>query len=471
MKHCIYCGHELNDNMLFCESCGKPQQPPVTQQQPQYQQPVYQQVAAGAQQGIPQPQYQQPVYQQPSMPQQPPKSKKKLLAILIPVILVIIIATVLAIVFWPKDDEKASSKKSSKVDVLEVSETEDEVSSKEDEETKEVDFPDITYSYLSYVPEVKVSATPIKTIYPRQYNRLDSIIVVDASSVHGDTNVRVYVEIPGFTQAYTQTLTLGKEVTTLFIKPSLVNGSLGLTSAKNSQMNFKVENLDTGKLIREDTFSVKLMSEHDIDNYDPQWGESSMDAYMSFLTPEDDCIDVVSRTAVDEMTALSKGKYDAFAGYQYHSAEATYYQILAVQCAISDLGVKYDAGGYSNSDSTLNLQSVKLPKDVLSTKGGLCVETSLLMASTLMNEGMHCFLVFPPGHCQVAVETDTDSGEYFLVETTLLPVTDKNINKIITGLNGDEWQEYITNYQGSGQSCYLVDCSLANQLGFQNIAN
>lgn len=463
MKHCIYCGHELNDDMAFCEICGKPQQAPVqqtpVQPQPQVQvQPTPVQVQPQAVQAG----AQQYVYQNA----QPPKKSKKFLAILIPVILLIIGGAVAAILLLGDDDKaSSSSKESSASKSAGVSDSSDE----SEIENRDSEFPDVTYTYLSYTPTVNVNVNPIKTIYPRQYNRLDSILVVDASSVHGDTNVRISAEIPGFTQPYNQTLTLSKEVTTLYIKPALVTGDLGLSSAKNSQINFKVENLDTGKIIKEDTFSVKLMSEHDINNSDPQWGTSSIDAYMSFLTPEDECIDLVTRTAIDYLEKLTNGQLNAFAGYQYDSDDATYYQALAVQCAISSLGVKYNAGGYSNSDGTLALQNVKLPKEVISTKGGLCVETSLLVASVLMRQDMHCFLVFPPGHCQVAVESNNNSGNYFLIETTLLPVTNSNINSVVTVMDKDEWQEYITNYEGSGESCYLVDCSLASKLGFQSI--
>ncbi len=39
MKHCPYCGKELDENMKFCSSCGSAQ--PQPQPQPQPQQPVY----------------------------------------------------------------------------------------------------------------------------------------------------------------------------------------------------------------------------------------------------------------------------------------------------------------------------------------------------------------------------------------------------------------------------------------------
>lgn len=336
-------------------------------------------------------------------------------------------------------------------------------------EVKSKEIPEVTYSYLDYKPEVKVSYTYEKSIYPRQYNRLDSIAVVTLYGVHGESTVRISAEIPGFTQSFSKTLTVGREHSEIFIKPSLVSGDLGLKSAKNGQLNLKVENTGTGEVLLEETLSVKLYSENDINNYDPQWGNSSCDAYLAFLTPEDNAMDAVSREAIPIMNELSKGQINAYAGYQYNSPEATYYQVLATQMAISQMGVRYDAGAYSNSDAYLALQSVKLPREVIEKKSGLCVETSLLLSSVLMNEGMHCFLLFPPGHCQVAVETNTNSGEYFLVETTILPVTKSNMDNVVTYLTAEEMDEYIAYAYRS--EVYVVDCGLVDDLDFQYVNN
>ena len=59
MAFCKNCGAQLDDQAVFCTSCGANQN--EAPQQPAYQQPVYQQ-----------PVYQQPVYQQPMAAQEVP---------------------------------------------------------------------------------------------------------------------------------------------------------------------------------------------------------------------------------------------------------------------------------------------------------------------------------------------------------------------------------------------------------------
>ena len=78
------------------------------------------------------------------------------------------------------------------------------------------------------------------------------------------------------------------------------------------------------------------------------------------------------------------------------------------------------------------LQRVQLPDDTLSSKSGVCIETSLTIASALQSAGMNVFLIFPPGHAQVAVEAWPNTGEYYLIETTILPVDGENVDSIVT---------------------------------------
>lgn len=452
MHYCNRCSAPLSDGDVFCSNCGAR----VSQPQPVVQPQPVSQPAAVQPQPVSRPAAVQP---QQTAPKQ--KSSKGLIITII-VLVIILLAGAGVGVYLYIDNHRMAER------IYDIAGN-TEVPKAPLVEVKSKEIPEVTYTYLNYKPEVKASYTYEKSIYPRQYNRLDSIAVVSLYSVHGDSNVRISAEIPGFTQSYTKTMTVGREHSEVFIKPSLVTGELGLKSAKNGQLNLKIENTSTGEVLVEETLAVKLYSENDINNYDPQWGNTSCDAYLAFLTPEDNAMDAVSREAIPIMNDLSNGKYNAYAGYQYNTPEATYYQVLATQVAISEMGVRYDAGAYSNSNAYLALQSVKLPKEVIEKKSGLCVETSLLLSSVLMNEGMHCFLLFPPGHCQVAVETTANSGEYFLVETTILPVTDSNVENVVTYMTAAQMEAYICS--AYDREVYVVDCDMVDDLDFQYVNN
>jgi hypothetical protein len=76
-------------------------------------------------------------------------------------------------------------------------------------------------------------------------------------------------------------------------------------------------------------------------------------------------------------------------------------------------------------------------------------------------------LIFPPGHTQVAVEAAPGSGDYFLVETTYLPLprTTNAFKYVVKFMTKEEWYTYIET-----KPCYIVDCDLAAKLGIRPIS-
>ena len=162
----------------------------------------------------------------------------------------------------------------------------------------------------------------------------------------------------------------------------------------------------------------------------------------------------------------------------------TYLQSAAIMKAMYNMGVRYNMDGFSVSGSN---QHILLPEQVLEQQSGLCIETSLTVASALQSAGMHAFLVLPPGHAQVAVEiwdSGNGSGEYFLIETTALKdsvingsgLADDAValmngeldkfkdNGCIYYFNSDAWKEYI-------QDAYVIDCDDSRVLGMTPFAN
>lgn len=112
----------------------------------------------------------------------------------------------------------------------------------------------------------------------------------------------------------------------------------------------------------------------------------------------------------------------------------------------------------------------------------MCIETSLVVASALQSADMHTFLLFPPNHAQVAVETWDGSGEYFLIETTQVADNQNSREIFINGanelLNGDNPSGPISYYTADGWANYLqnrleyiIDCNDSRILGLTPFAN
>ncbi len=329
----------------------------------------------------------------------------------------------------------------------------------------------------------------IDTIYPSLYNSYDAFLVVKTGCVSGTRTILVEAEIPGFTQNYKETFTLDSAYKAIYIKPPALTGDLNLSTAKDAQIKVTISDKD-GSLIEAKTFPVTIKSKYDFEWYSDEYGLATKDNILCFLTPEASAISNLKRQAIDEITSMTNGEMESFVGYQHTAWNnhfvGTYLQAAGIMRALYESGVRYNMDPFSISGSN---QHILFPEDVLKQKSGLCIETSLVVASALQSAGMHVFLVFPPGHAQVAVEVwngrgndKSGTGQYFLIETTGLSadwnnpsVFVDNANALldnkalntssITYYNSKGWQNYLT------EDTYIIDCDDLGVLGMTPFAN
>ena len=248
--------------------------------------------------------------------------------------------------------------------------------------------------------------------------------------------------------------------------------------AYDAQAPIVFSDYSTVEEIIQETKNIELHSVYDYKNYSDEFGIIQNDNILAWMTPETDGILQVRRNAVSWLEQSFGTEYGMLPGYQPaygftsdQGAYITYYQVAAIQSAISSMGVRYNMGPYSFSAS----QRVLMPDAVLENGSGICIETAVLMASVLESASMHAMIVFTPGHAQTAVETWSGSGQYFLIETTMLPftATQDALQSLIQPLSAEEWANYLYNKeqeaQQSGGMVYVVDCDLAPVLNIQGL--
>lgn len=333
--------------------------------------------------------------------------------------------------------------------------------------------------------EVNLDYDAVDTIYPSLYNTYDAFLIIKTGCISGVKTIVVEAEIPGFTQNFKESFTLDSAYRTIYIKPPALAGNLDLSSAKDAQINITVTEQD-GTLIEAKTFPLTIKSKYDFEWYTDEYGVATQDNILCFLTPESAAISVLKRQAIEEISDITGGQMEYFAGYQestWNNYVTTYLQVAGIMRAMYEMGVRYNMDPFSISGSN---QHILLPEEVLEQKSGLCVETSLVVASALQSAGMHAFLIFPPGHAQVAVEVWNDGegvGEYFLIETTALTGNSNNQDIFIENANAllnyevlgtgpiiyynqDEWYAYLAENVE-----YIIDCDDSSVLGLTPFAN
>lgn len=334
-------------------------------------------------------------------------------------------------------------------------------------------------------PEYNLEYEAIDTIYPSLYNSYDSFLIIKTGCISGNAKILVEAEIEGFTQKYSESFNLNSAYTEIRIKPPAQTGTLDLSSAKNAQLKVTISAQD-GTWIDSKTFPVTLKSKYDFEWINDEYGVVTQDNILCFLTPESPTITELKRQAIEEISSMTGGRMDSFVGYQnptsWENYVVTYLQAAGLMRAMYEMGVRYNMDSFSISGSN---QHILFPADVLEQKSGLCIETSLAIASALQSAGMHAFLVLPTGHAQVAVETWSGSGQYFLIETTCLSqnnntqsifveVANQLIKEQSTPTSGypiiykssETWEEYL-----KSSNAYVIDCDDSRILGLTPFAN
>ena len=335
-----------------------------------------------------------------------------------------------------------------------------------------------TYAYMNRSPSAQVEYKVTEDIFPSLYRSLDALVTVTATCEGGVKDVLIEAEVPGFTQKYIQKITLTEQITKLNIRPPLLTGNLNLNSEKEAQLVFSVTDSDTGKNIIQDSKNITIKSKYDAVWWTKEYGDMNTDNILAWLTPEAPGVLSLKRNAIDYLSSITEGQLESFVGYQDYGvfedpAWNTWVQAVAIQGAMSDVDkIRYNNASFSVSSDAQ--QRVMLPDDVVASKSGICIETSLLMASALQSAGMHVMLIFPPSHAQVAVETWPNTGEYFLIETTTLPMPQDidTFYNVVKYMSKDEWLAYIdgTGENSSGE-CYVLDCDLGQKLGILPMSN
>jgi hypothetical protein len=333
-----------------------------------------------------------------------------------------------------------------------------------------VAFEPLAAEFSADLEKVKVTCTyqAPDTIIPANYRSLDYIVYLSAWSDNGPADVLVTVEIPGFTQKYQQKLSLTRAETQVKIHPPLAEGaSASLNSSKDAQLNVSVTDLGSNAIILEDTKPVKLYS-----RYDMQWEDANGTQYfenaLAWVTPESPEVKDLLRQSADTISTITNGQITFIGGYQgvgsIANEDVVWAQAAAImQTLAGTTGVKYVATPFSSSG--VQMQRVATPAEVINKRSGLCIETAVTVASALQATNMHPMLIILPTHAQVALETWSGSGEYYIIETTALDdAAIGNFDNVIAYWNHDRWTEYMQQ-----EGARMIDCDMARDLGIASI--
>lgn len=255
---------------------------------------------------------------------------------------------------------------------------------------------------------------PTKSLPSAFYANLADIVKLQYKS-SSSQELQVSIEIPGFTQQQTITVHATPTLQTVSLKPPLlpnVLDSLTGGSFRAAQINVKVTD-NSGQTRYQSSQSINLLSRYQMIWRDAA-GQDHSNLIAAWVTPLDPHIQTLIGQAAQALQQDNTST-PGMIGYRNASNQDVINQVDAIFEAMNKKGqgVKYADTyvPYTRDGDNETSEQVKLPKDVLTDNSGMCIETTLVMASAVENLGMHPYIVIIPGHAflEVALGPDPNS--------------------------------------------------------------
>ena len=251
------------------------------------------------------------------------------------------------------------------------------------------------------------------------YSNLSSLLTVHYRSATPQ-QITLSVEIPGFSQEQPVALAATPGWKDQSFHPPMLPGmidALATLPYRDSQVVLRLRNA-SGKSC-EDSKPLRLLSSRAMSWLDPERHDNA-DFLAGWVTPQDPAIRQLLARATQRLQnnpTLYPGT-SAMVGYEGTSQDVIN-QVNAIYDTLEqDYHLHYSSISIQYGQPAL--QNILLPKDVLQSGLGICVETTITMAAAIESLNMRPFIYIIPGHAFLGVALGPNGNERRFWETTLL---------------------------------------------------
>ncbi len=245
-------------------------------------------------------------------------------------------------------------------------------------------------------------------------------MVVTNKSGHAAENVEVSYEIPNHVESTVfQKIPkiLAGQTIVVNCYPNLPEKIVEKTTSSKETVNITVKGSNIKAI--ENSFSIQFKGRNEfmysfIPNDEIRTAEEAFDnkeLLSCLITPEDPIIKYLTQKIQQKVlkgeTASVENKETEGVRVMLGIYEATYRSNMVYS---GTSGVPEKVG-----DVSTIVQSIRLPREVVTGKTGLCIELSLLYASVMMCAGMDPIVYLVPGHAYPGFRMN---GKYYAIEST-----------------------------------------------------
>src|SRR5947207_3315243 len=249
------------------------------------------------------------------------------------------------------------------------------------------------------------------------------------------------VSIEGFSQAEIHTVNATPDVKSISFRPLAMNQALRqLTVDNNTWLHVQITDA-ARHLYYVDDSPLLLRS-----RWLMQWIAANRLKIAAWVTPDDPAVIALDKQAEALLQSQQQPIPLAMIGYAngVASARAVRDQVDAIFDAMRlDYHIHYsqESVPYSGpGDTSVALQKIKLPKEVLQQRSGMCIELTALLASAVERIGLHSEIVIIPGHAFLGVAVTTDNTQFEYWDAG-------QVNDNVAGDSANLWtdKEYLRN--------------------------
>lgn len=266
-----------------------------------------------------------------------------------------------------------------------------------------------TYASYTTACNTLIAWSPPQTIYTGFYPNMPALLTLRYRSPVPEAT-SLSVSIPGFTQTQTISADSAQGFRTATFKPPLLTPTTldSLVGAEDHAAQIAVKFVAGAHTLCQTSAPVTLIARQWIQWRDSATGADNTPLIAGWVTPDDPTITALVRSA-GERLAEPSANYDnltAFIGYDY--GQATAQQVRDQVDALFDT-LQFDYHLHYASDNPPftpdDAQRVEMPRDILTSSAptGMCVETSVIMASAVERLGMRPYIVFTATHAFLGV--------------------------------------------------------------------
>jgi hypothetical protein len=258
---------------------------------------------------------------------------------------------------------------------------------------------------------IKTPLTLFSAYYPSYVATHTSLFTVDYSSDRPLT-LLISMSIQGFSQLETHTVSASSGTQSTGFIPPLLNEQILRRLTSDSNTSVQVHVTDTaGQNYYLDDSPLLLRS-----RWQMQWMASNRLRIAAWVTPDDPAIAQLLSRAANHLALQPPPAPAALVGYTNADPRSVRDQVDAIFDALRlDYHMRYIQASVPYSgpgDTSIALQTIKLPAEVLQEQSGMCVELTLLLASAVESIGLHAEIVIIPGHAFLGVAMKPDGSRF-----------------------------------------------------------